>query len=188
MAPTKAYIIIDLQNDYFPGGKFELKNIEHASSNAAKFLQFARTKPEELLVIHVRHVFAPSEPAPFFEEGTEGSQIHDVVKPLAGETVITKHQPNSFIGTPLQELLTTNGIKELYVSGAMTNICVQGTVRAASELGYKVELLTDAVTTKDWEYDGKTVTYDQVNTAIFATLAFGYADLVTTSEALSKLQ
>lgn len=179
----KAYIIIDLQNDYFAGGKFELVGVDAAAANAALFLEYARSKPEEYLLIHVRHVEKGPD-APFFKENTGGSEINDSVKPKPGELVITKNEPNSFIGTPLQHTLDSAGIKELVIAGAMTNICVQGTTRAAAELGYKVTLLKDAVATRDWEYDGKKATAEQVNVAVFATLAFGYADLVATKDAI----
>jgi nicotinamidase-related amidase len=183
---VKAYIIIDLQNDYFPGGGLPLHEIHEATAKAAQFLEYARSKPEEYFIIHVRHVF-PTPDARFFIEGTPGSQINDAVKPKDGETLITKNHPNTFVDTNLKEVLDREGIKELVVSGAMTNVCIQGTVRAGSELGYKVKLLKDAVTTRDWEYDGKTVTYDQVNTTIFALLDFaGYAELLTTEEAIKK--
>lgn len=175
---TKAYIIIDLQNDYFPDGLFPLVRIHEATAKAAEFLKYARENDYE--VIHVRHVFPGG--GPFFNEGTKGAEIHEDVQPQGSELVITKNQPNSFVGTILQEVLDKKGIKELVIAGAMTNVCVQGTVRAASELGYKVQLIRDAVTTRDWEYDGKTVTAEQVDTAVFATLAFGYADLLTTAE------
>lgn len=39
-----ALVIVDLQNNYFPNGDWELKGTEKAASNAAKLLNYARKK------------------------------------------------------------------------------------------------------------------------------------------------
>lgn len=128
-------ILIDIQNDYFPHGRFPLAGMRAAARNAAKLLaeQRAAGKP----VIHVRHV-ADKEGARFFLPGTSGADIHPSVEPLASETVIVKHKPNSFAGTALDELLRSLGAEELRLAGAMTNMCVDSTARAAFDLGYRV--------------------------------------------------
>jgi nicotinamidase-related amidase len=60
--PMRALVLIDLQNDYFPGGRWPLAGIESAADNAAKVLAAARAAGD--LVVHVRHEF-PSADAPF---------------------------------------------------------------------------------------------------------------------------
>jgi nicotinamidase-related amidase len=52
--------------------------------------------------------------------------------------VIVKHKPNSFAGTELENLLRALGVTELHLAGAMTNMCVDSTARAAFDLGYAV--------------------------------------------------
>ena len=98
----QALIIIDIQNDYFPGGKMELCGSEAAAHNAALLLKAFRKAGKP--VFHVQHIsLAPT--ATFFLPGTAGALIHGSVAPLAGETVVEKHFPNSFRDTPLLALL-----------------------------------------------------------------------------------
>ncbi len=53
--PKRALVLIDIQNDYFPGGKWTLRGIESAADNAARVLAAARAVGD--LVVHVRHEF-----------------------------------------------------------------------------------------------------------------------------------
>jgi hypothetical protein len=85
--PDTALVVIDLQNDYFPGGAMELEGAEAAAARASEALKNFREK--KLPVIHVRHL-SVRPGATFFLPGTRGAEIHASVKPLAGETVIEK--------------------------------------------------------------------------------------------------
>ena len=84
----QALIIIDIQNDYFPGGKWPLVGADQAADNAARLLAAARQRGE--LVVHVRHEF-DSVDAPFFAPGSLGAAIHSKVEPVTGEPVVLKH-------------------------------------------------------------------------------------------------
>ena len=42
--PRRAVILIDIQNDYFPGGKWTLSGIDPAADNAARVLAAARSR------------------------------------------------------------------------------------------------------------------------------------------------
>lgn len=137
----KALVLIDIQNDYFPGGRFSLKGMKKAARNARKVLDEFRTSGD--LVVHIRHV-SVKPGATFFLPDTDGAMIHELVAPLAGERVLVKHYPNSFRETGLDELLKENGVDELHIAGAMTNMCVDTTTRAAFDLGYRVKLHKDA--------------------------------------------
>ena len=87
----QALILVDLQNDYFPGGKMELVGIERAAENAAKILGFARKN--QLPVFHIQHI-AASESASFFLPDTRGADHHESVQPMNGERVFKKHFPS----------------------------------------------------------------------------------------------
>ncbi len=93
----EALLIIDMQNDYFPGGANELVGAEKASQNAKAILEQFRScnKP----VVHIQHVSTRPE-ATFFIPNTHGVEIHPNVSPGESETVVTKGFPNSFINTP----------------------------------------------------------------------------------------
>ncbi|KAK6458342.1 Isochorismatase-like protein [Scheffersomyces xylosifermentans] len=187
--PKQAFILIDLQNDYYPDGKFPLVGVKEATENAATLLNEIRKLKDDYLIIHVRHEFpGDASQAPFFGQGTEGSQIYEGVKSEPGEIVITKNSPNSFIQTDLQKILDENKVSDIIIVGAMTHMCVQGTSRAAAEKGYKVTVIEDAVATRDLEHGGVVVPAKQVAAAVFATLAFGYASIITTKELLQSLK
>jgi nicotinamidase-related amidase len=178
MADT-ALVVIDIQNDYFPGGTMELEGAEAAGEKAFHTLSAFRQK--QIPVIHVRHLsLRPG--ATFFIPGTRGAEIHESVRPLAGETVVEKNFPNSFRATGLQELLEKQGIKNLVVAGMMTHMCVDASVRHAADLGYKVTLLADACATRAQSYGGEKVPARQVHTAFLAALNGFYAKVINANE------
>lgn len=179
----RALIIIDLQNDYFPGGKFELEKIDAAADNAARLLDAARHKGD--LVVHVRHEF-PSADAPFFVPGSEGAAIHPSVLPLDGEAVVLKHSANSFRETDLKAILDDNGVTDITIAGAMSHMCVEATTRASADFGYPVTVIHDAVATRALEFNGEAVPAAKVHAASMAALAFAYATLQTTDAYLAK--
>lgn len=178
----KALVIIDIQNDYFPGGKWTLVNADVAADNAAKALAAARARGD--LVIHVRHEFESAD-APFFVPGSEGAQIHRKLAPRDNEAVVLKHKVNAFLDTPLLRLLEEQRISDLTVVGSMSHMCIDAAVRAAADLGYTVNVLHDACATRDLEFNGVVVPAEQAHAAYMASLAFAYAQVLSTEEWLA---
>jgi len=178
----RALVLIDLQNDYFPGGKWPLVGIESAADNAAKLLAAARAAGD--LVVHIRHEF-PTADAPFFVPGSVGAKIHSKVGNLESESVVVKHHINSFRETDLKEILDRHGIEEVMICGAMSHMCVDAGVRAATDLGYRCVVVHDACATRDQEFSGRIVPAAEVHAAFMAALQFGYAKLVSTQDYLA---
>lgn len=176
-------LIIDIQKDYFPGGRMELVNPENASKIAKKLLNHFRKL--ELPVFHVNHA-AASPGATFFVPGTEGIKVHHDVEPVSGEPVIIKHHPNSFLGTDLLEKLNSAGIKSLVITGMMTHMCIDATTRAASDLGFNCTVIYDACSTRDLVIDGRKVAYDKVHDAFLAALKGTYAEVMRSEEFFRK--
>src|SRR5271170_2248930 len=131
----RALIVVDIQNDYFPGGKWTLNGIDAAADNAARLIAAARVNGD--LIVHVRHEFQTDD-APFFTPGSKGAQIHSKVLNQAGEHVVLKHFINSFRETDLKEVLDRNKIEEVVICGAMSHMCVDAITRASNDFGYKV--------------------------------------------------
>jgi nicotinamidase-related amidase len=167
-----ALIIIDIQNDYFPGGKMELEGSPEASLQAAKLLEDFRAKG--LPLVHIQHV-SDRPGASFFLPDTEGVNIHADVAPRAGETVLQKHFPNSFRGTKLLEHLRALGVDHLIIAGMMTHMCVDATTRAAFDLGFSCNLAHDACATRALAFGGQRVPAAQVHAAFVAALSGLYA-------------
>ena len=175
----QALVIIDIQNDYFPGGKMELEGSDAAASNAARALEQFRGKG--LPIVHVRHL-STRPGATFFIPGTAGAEIHERVRPRANERVIEKNFPNGFRATELDHVLKSTGAKELVVAGMMTHMCVDASVRQAADLGYKVTLLGDACATRTQSFGGEYVPAKQVHAAFLAALNGFYAKVIPTHE------
>lgn len=181
---TTALLIVDMQNDYFEGGKFPLVKINAAAANAAAILTAFRNTGQP--VIHIRHEVL-RKPAPFFEVGTEGANIHTTVAPKTDEPVITKNFPNSFRDTDLQDQLQTLNVTDLVIIGAMSHFCIDATTRAAVDLGYSCTVAHDACATCDLEFDGVHVPAAQVHASFMAALAMGYGAIIPTDQVIAGL-
>jgi nicotinamidase-related amidase len=143
----QALIVIDLQNDYFPGGLFPLWNSEGTLGNVAAAIGKARASG--IPVIHVQHVAnAAKGIAPFFNAGTPGVAIHPEILAAAPDApVVVKGYADSFHATTLEQVLSGLGVDELLVCGMMTQNCVTHTAISKSAEKYKVTVLTDCCTT-----------------------------------------
>lgn len=177
----QALILIDIQNDYFPQGKWPLDGVEAAADKAAKVLQAFRQAGDA--VIHVRHEFT-SDDAPFFTPGSTGAHLHSKVLSEGSEPVVLKHFVNAFRETNLRALLEQRSITELVVVGSMSHMCVDGVTRAAADLGYTVTVIHDACATRDLEFNGLIVPAAQVHAAFMSSLGFAYASVVSADEFL----
>lgn len=177
-------ILVDLQNDYFPGGRMELVGSEAAAAKAQLLLSAFRK--EELPVIHIQHLSLHSG-ATFFLPDTEGAKINPLVTPQKDEIVVAKNFPNSFRGTPLLEILKNEGIGNLVTCGAMSHMCIDATTRAAFDLGFHCTVVEDACATKDLNFRGRTIRAADVHASFMAALAAVYAKVVSTREFIADL-
>lgn len=179
-----ALLIIDIQNDYFDGGKWTLHKQAEAAQNAAKLL--ATFRQQNLPVIHVQHI-NPTEDAAFFAKNSIGAEIHDSVTPRENEILIVKQQINSFLDTELNAVLKELDVETLVICGSMSHMCIDAGVRAAADLGYACQLAHDACATLSMSFNGVEVPAEHVHAAFMAALSFAYAE-VTTTEALITAQ
>lgn len=179
-----ALILIDIQNDYFPGGKMELEGSTEASLHAAKLLESFRAKA--LPLVHIQHV-SNRPGASFFVPDTEGVNIHAKVAPRPGETVLQKNFPNSFRGTKLLEQLRGLGVDHLVIAGMMTHMCVDATTRAAFDLGFSCSLAHDACATRALVFGEQSVAAAQVHAAFLAALNGLYAKVQSTAAVVAEI-
>ena len=181
---TQALLLIDIQNDYFPGGAMELVGSSLAGAQAGKLLQAFRQK--ELSVIHIQHI-STRPGATFFLPNTAGVEIHKSVSPSTGEAVFQKHYPNSFRETRLLEHLRGHQISQLVIAGMMTHMCIDTTVRAATDLGFPCILAHDACATRDLSFNGPTVPAQSVQMAFLAALNGLFATVLSVEEICANL-
>lgn len=180
-----ALALIDIQNDYFPGGAMEVVGAEAAAAQAATLL--AAFRHRSYPIVHVQHI-AVRPGARFFLPDTPGAEIHESVRPAAGEMIIQKNFPNSFRNTPLLELLQSRGVTELLIAGMMTHMCVDTTTRAAADLGFTCSLAHDACATKALSFNGVYVDAAGVHAAYLAALNGLFARVLSARELCAGLR
>jgi nicotinamidase-related amidase len=178
-----ALLVIDIQKDYFPGGKFPLVNPEEAAKKAYMLLQCFREHGGRH--VHIQHISLKPD-ATFFIKGDNGSDIHDLVAHFEGEPIIYKHEPNSFLNTDLLELLKGWGVERVVITGMMTHMCVDATTRAASDLGFQVIIAEDACATRDLKYGETVIPADLVHKSFLAALK-SYGKVMKSEEVIALL-
>ena len=171
---ANALVVIDIQNEYFPGGALTLPHAEHAAGKAAEAIGAARRAG--MPVVHIRHEEPQSDE--WFVPGSHGAQTHVAVAPADGELVIVKHHPNSFLETDLAERLAGWGASRVAFCGMMTSMCVDATVRAAADLGLEPVLVDDACAAPDLQHRGTRVPADAVHAAFCGALGDEIATLL----------
>ena len=181
---STALVLIDIQKDYFPGGRMELVGSVEAAGAAARLL--AAFRKASWPVFHVQHI-AAQPAATFFVPGTAGLDIHPSVTPLPDEPVIIKHYPNSFRETDLLERLQNVKVDSILFCGMMTSMCVDATVRAAFDLGFTCTIAQDACAAPDLAFNGETIPARYVHGAFLAAMGAVYAKIRTTDAILDNI-
>lgn len=172
---NSATILIDLQNDYFPGGRKPLVGADAAVAVARRTLDEARE--ERQLVVHVQHI-SRRPTATFFLPDTPGIAFHPQVAPLPGELVVQKNFPSAFRDTSLLDELRGRQISRLTFCGMMTHMCIDTTVRAAFDLGFACTVIGNATATQDLTQGGLTVPAAHVQAAFLAALDGLFAKVI----------
>lgn len=178
-------ILVDIQNDYFPGGRMELTGTKEASEKAQEVLSLFRAN--QLPIFHVQHV-ATDKGAIFFLPNTDGVEIHQSVTPLPNELVIQKHYPNGFRETRLLEKLKDAEAKRVVICGAMSHMCIDATTRAASDFGFECAVIHDACATKNLKFGNRTIPAEDVHGAFMSALGSAYAKVLSAREFVSLMQ
>jgi nicotinamidase-related amidase len=139
-----ALVLVDFQEEFFSGG-LKLPDARAALENAARLLRWARESG--ITVAHVRNVGAKG--ARLFAADSPRADFAPAARPLAGELVITKSMAGGFTRTDLDDQLRRRGVDTIIVSGLMTHLAVDSTVRDGLVLGYRVVLPSDASASRD---------------------------------------
>jgi len=180
-----ALLIIDVQNDYFPGGKMELDNSTDAGIKIKDLLSHFRKI--NMPVIHVQHI-AVKPGASFFLPGTNGVEFNENVKPKNDEKVVVKNYPNSFRDTDLDPYLKDNNITRLVIAGMMTHMCIDTTVRAAFDLGYECIVAGDCCAARDLSIDDVKIRAADVHNSFLAAINGTFAKVVKKNEIYNLLK
>ena len=174
------YVTIDLQNDYFPGGRFPLFRAGRALKQALSVLKQARR--EGASILHIRHQ-GQDPAARFLREGTPGAELHPQLCVDALDQVIDKHFPDAFLGTPLQERLEHLAPDRVVWMGMMSWMCVDTTVRSAKAKGFQNIVISDATASSALML-GLPIFPWTVQRSFLAALSYHHAQVLTAADFL----
>lgn len=148
-----ALVIVDMENDFVhPEGKAAtrgdrpLDHIRAIIPEIRRLLDAARDAGA--FVAHIQHTTllnglsdspvwldarlkAPYSAVDVCLDGTWGQQLIDELQPLDGEAVVQKYRYGAFVGTRLELVLRSAGVRTVVCVGAATNVCVEATAREA---------------------------------------------------------
>ena len=181
-----ALLVVDMQNFFLDpksptfaeGGLAILPQVK-------KMIQAFRSAKRP--VIYTAHVHAPDGSDAgimkwwwqgMCKEGTPEAEIHPQIAPLPSEKVVKKHRYSGFYHTDLETILRGLKLKDLVISGTMTNMCCESTARDAYYRDYRVFFLLDGTGTVSQEY----------HLATLKNLAYGFAYVTTSGEILRSLK
>ncbi|MFH0739316.1 MAG: nicotinamidase [Candidatus Omnitrophota bacterium] len=163
MKLRRALLIVDLQNDFCPGGALGVPGADKIVPAINKYIRVFSKKKLPIIAsadwhpIKTRHFkdFGGRWPAHCIHN-SRGAQFHSKLK-LSKETILVykgmdpEHDSYSVFqaedrnGRRFPTLLKVLGVDELYVGGLATDYCVKYSVKDALKAGVKVKLLTDAI-------------------------------------------
>jgi len=148
-AEESALIVVDMQNDFArKGGALYVESAEKVIPAIAKLLKKAREA--RATVIFTQDWHSPDDPefkiwGPHAVRDTDGARIVSELQPRAEEKVVQKVRYDAFYGTDLDHYLRLKGIKNVVVTGTVSNICVLHTAGSAALRWYRVIVPVDAL-------------------------------------------
>lgn len=173
----RALIVIDVQNDYFPGGVWALPDAEATLPNILH--RVARAREQGQPVVYVQHV--TPEGSPVFARGSKGGELRPELDVREEDTRIRKHHPSAFQATALNGFLRDNDVEGVDVCGYMTQMCCDTTTREAYARGYNVRFFSDAAAARDLVVEGETLPHHLVHKVTLGALA-RFATIVRSHE------
>jgi len=172
-----ALLVIDLQT-YFQ------QIVQPVLENIQKVIQFCRQKNIPIIFTQHGHTDAASDGGVLGEwwgqvilHGTKDWKFIPEMKIEIEDMVLQKKRYSAFFQTDLEKFLQSKGIKDLIISGVMTNLCCETTARDAFMRDYRVFFLIDGTAT------GK----EDHHLATLKNLGYGFAYLMTCGELIEHL-
>ena len=110
-------------------------------------------------------------------KGSWDGKVIDQIAPRQDEIVLPKSSSSVFISTNIDYLLRNLGVRQLVISGLITDQCVESAIRDACDLGYLVTQVTDACLTYSAERHSRSI--DSIK---------GYCRQITTGQLIEELR
>lgn len=180
---NRTLLLIDCQKG-FDDSKWGIRNNPNFEVNTKSLIHQWRLENQN--VVHVRH--SSTEDGSPLQPDAPGFEYYDWASPVNGEKEFVKNVNSGFIGTDLEAYLRESGRTHLVIAGLTTNHCVSTTVRMAGNLGFEVELVSDACATFPRKSpDGEMLDADLIHTAALASLHGEFCTVKTCSQILNNM-
>jgi len=173
-----ALLVIDMQN-FFRG------IVRPILKNVSRVIETCRQKDIPIVFTQHGHVDPQSDGGALAQwwgevilHGTTDWKFLPEIKIESKDKILPKKRYSAFYETDLERFLRSKGIRDLIISGVMTNLCCETTARDAFMRDYRVFFLIDGTAT------GK----DEHHLATLKNLGFGFAYLMTCDELIQMLK
>jgi nicotinamidase-related amidase len=133
-----ALVVIDIQNDITKNYKEIIDNINQSIDWAVK---------NDIHVVYIRHENL-SDGTRTFKPNTRGAELVPDMK-IVSKNIFTKSKTNALTSEEFADFIKKNEINEFYITGADAVACVKSTVFNLTKEGYKVNVLSDCITSYD---------------------------------------
>ncbi len=157
-AEGDALIVVDVQNDFLPGGNLGVPEGDAVVPIMNRYLALFR---QSKLPIYATRDWHPEDHCSFKAQGgpwpphcvanSEGAafaedlHLGDDVTVISKATTVERDAYSGFEGTDLAERLRKQKVNRLFIGGLATDYCVLNTVKDALKEGFKVLLLADGI-------------------------------------------
>ena len=149
-----ALIIVDVQNDFCPGGALAVPSGHEVIPVINRLLEHRWLSVATMDWHPAEHCSFEPHGGPWPShcvQETAGAELHPELNATKIEVVITKgahpdeEAYSGFHGTPLAKILHEKGVKRVVVCGIATDYCVRATAHDALQEGFEVVVLEDAI-------------------------------------------
>jgi len=195
-----ALLVVDVQREYFdPEGPAFVEHAADIVTNVNLLIDAFRA--HGLPIVFMRHEhradgsdagrmgdFSAPDEEDSFVAGTPRVELIPELHARPADVVVVKRRYSSFLGTDLEAILRTAGVRAVVVCGLMTSFCCETTARDAHGRDYEVLFVADANEGPDLEDpQGRPVPHDVVLAATTTALGAGFAEIVTSAEVVARL-
>ena len=174
----RALLVIDVQNEYFTGRL----PVTYPSGSLENILAAMDAAKENGIYTAVIQHVSSSKNARTFIRDTQGWELHLEILKKGYDRLFEKSLPGSFTRTDLESWLRTMDVGFVTICGYMTHMCCDTTARQAMELGFEVELLSDATGTLAIANNAGSVTAEELHRAILVTQEARFSRVLTTMD------
>jgi nicotinamidase-related amidase len=174
-----ALLVIDVQESFRHRPYWRDSDVPSFVGSLQSLINGAQSR--EIPVIQIFHV---EDAGPFSMESGYVVPLQDLS--FTPDAVFHKRSHSALVGSGLDVWLTKHGIQHLIVSGIRTEQCCETTTRHASDLGYKVDYVTEATLTFPMtDRHGREWTPQEIKSRTELVLDDRFARITTVEDALA---